>query len=987
MPEKIYKLQPNRTMHLRGFDDRGAAAAIHDATENSFRVSGVFRDAADFAVLMLYDADDFFGHPRLKYLPDFDFAGMRLEFDVHYAGLQCLDSDKYPWIDWPYLDVVRPDGTTERVRLFDHAEQVGGAYTAAIGTLWVTAANVEAGDRVRLWFLNYAFEYWASGGESADQVARELARMINAQDWQGGVAIEAEASANQLLVRAKKPGRDGNMIRLYTQASSPRLTLSPEVVQLSGGSSDATWRIRLDFSSLGLEQVRQMWLTFAPALADSGPYQATEWTATFTNWTVTGDNRELRVAGPGSVRVEESDPWCEYSGTGWGVEAGFYSRGFARRASQPGDAVEIAYHCQHQHDLYLGTSLGPDRGKWQVSLDGDPETELDCYLPDGPVVTRRLVRRGVPPGRHVVRVRLATGLAYFDFIEAAVPSDVPDPPAVWSNCCPATDWDTDHGYKLPPARLMWMLDKLGFRGPLNHYVGVFFWNQRVRVAGGVGKSVVQFTGRFEAGDQVFIKIGDQRVSKTVFQEDTLETIARHFAFAINAVQVGVWAEHSGPTLTIWSRAAGPQYVYPVSVEVERAGGSTGQASVESTDVSSAGIWMIDHTVRPKLNLAARAWHSDLFRECAARGREITVAYSMELLSPPDDPTGGQIWAARFASGVKVVTAIGFGTEGRALVRDATNTAPIRIKAPAHGYETGDLVTVYGVRGNTAANVSFCPIQVLDENWFALDGTQGNGEYVGGGEVVRNLRTTHCSFVERMLEYQKAVYRETAELMAQAGLRPRLQFGEFLWWFFSDGESMAYYDAETRAMAEAVLGRPLHVFRGPDDDPGVNGYADADFLRGRMVSHMRAIREHVREVYPDAEFELLLPLDVNYPRPVGRYQLGGQLNHYVNVAGQFTSPSTAPFDALKIEALDFGSGTRSTDLAREAIRWPWTRMEWPKHLVRYLVPLFNGGCPWQREYLDARDAGVAAVNLWAFDHLCLFGWPADEPEHSEQAWAV
>ena len=73
MPERINKLQPNRTLHLRGFDSLGAAAALHSATANSFEVSGVFRDPADFAVLLLHDMDNFYEHPRLKHLPDSDF--------------------------------------------------------------------------------------------------------------------------------------------------------------------------------------------------------------------------------------------------------------------------------------------------------------------------------------------------------------------------------------------------------------------------------------------------------------------------------------------------------------------------------------------------------------------------------------------------------------------------------------------------------------------------------------------------------------------------------------------------------------------------------------------------------------------------------------------------------------------------------------------------------------------------------------------------
>ena len=64
--ETIYKLQPNRTIHLQGFNDFGAAAALHSTSETGFTVCGVFRDAADFCVLVLWDRDDFFGHPRFS---------------------------------------------------------------------------------------------------------------------------------------------------------------------------------------------------------------------------------------------------------------------------------------------------------------------------------------------------------------------------------------------------------------------------------------------------------------------------------------------------------------------------------------------------------------------------------------------------------------------------------------------------------------------------------------------------------------------------------------------------------------------------------------------------------------------------------------------------------------------------------------------------------------------------------------------------------
>ena len=125
------------------------------------------------------------------------------------------------------------------------------------------------------------------------------------------------------------------MIRIYAVAKNARLRTSAPLAVFQGGSSDATWRVTLDFAALGVPQVRQMWLTFAPALANGTAMAATEWQATFSNWSLAGPEarRALAVAGPGSVRIEEDDSWCSYTGD-WATESGFYSGGYARRARQ-----------------------------------------------------------------------------------------------------------------------------------------------------------------------------------------------------------------------------------------------------------------------------------------------------------------------------------------------------------------------------------------------------------------------------------------------------------------------------------------------------------------------------------------------------------------------------------------------------------------------------------------------------------------------------
>jgi hypothetical protein len=132
MSERICKFQPDRTVSLRGFDSFAAAASIQSATPAGFNVSGTFRDPADFAVVVLYDADNVFEHPLIKYLPDFNLAGLTLSFDLLYTdGLQPIDSPKYNWIDWATLDCIRADGTTAQINLWDNAMLAGTAFPAA----------------------------------------------------------------------------------------------------------------------------------------------------------------------------------------------------------------------------------------------------------------------------------------------------------------------------------------------------------------------------------------------------------------------------------------------------------------------------------------------------------------------------------------------------------------------------------------------------------------------------------------------------------------------------------------------------------------------------------------------------------------------------------------------------------------------------------------------------------------------------------------
>ena len=1099
-PEEIYKLQPDRCLALRGFDSFASAAALHNATPNSFQVSGTFRDPADFAVLVLYDADNYFEHPSIKYLPDFDFTGLVLTFDLQYSdGVQPVDSPRYNWIDWATLDCSLAPGQSRaqaRVRLWDYATLTAGSFTPASGTFTLTAgpSGPQPGDQLTIWFENIAFSYTAppvtstvqyeffsagqgavhsitingrqyshtEGIESGADQANALIALINAgagdpdvgasggsvsnavlltarasapdatiliqasdgnapatlgvlslasaataiaaavnafpSPWQtsgGGLAVIATSSGANILFQAARygfanttgatvnwwagpsanswsdkfpgllpgdpiylngvaftvaavvsplqltlteapqqdlqgasflaprGGRDGNFFTLYSVAEPPagattvNLNTTTPTLSLTGGDSTATWNISLDFTALQIDQLRQCWLTFAPSLVNGAALSHTEWLATFTNWGVTGGaNLFLKTAGPGSVRIEENSGFCTYQGSGWSappgdVTGGFYSKYAAMVSKNAGDSVTIPYSCSLTHNLYIGTSLYSDRGTAAVVLDGVTLTPLNCNLQaDSAIVTRRILASAVAAGSHSVTITsTGSGPIYFDFLEAAVLSDWSPASNIFQKISPALDYDTDHTYKLSPARIMWIFDQLGFHGPVNEYMGVFWWNQRLPIGANVQQTVVTFSGNWVSGDAIFLNInGDPAagqpgftMGKSVFAGDTSQTIAIHFAAYLNETSTVAWASVNSNVLTITSRSPAPDYslvvaAYPAPILQS---GSTGSVVITVTQATSTyPVWTIDPTQQPVLNRAITDWHADFYAQCASRGLEVTTAGSMELVFPPSG------YAAYFPDGTPVTTAT-------------------------------DVSTSVGLLKSTQCAV--------------------------GGALV--------------IAYQKQFYEAVAALQLAAGLTPSVQFGEFLWWFFGNPQAapdgMAYYDAETAAAALTALGRPLQVFLTPNDDPSVNQGADATFLRNRLRDHIASIASDLRTSYPGISIEVLFPYDVNYPGPVvPGSEIGGQLNYFVNLPLEWEQQTTSGLDRIKIEALQFGTAFRSLDLANQAIDL-FPNFGWPRSALRYLTPIFGTFQAWQTETGLAFSANLNAVNLWAFDHLCLY----------------
>ena len=351
----------------------------------------------------------------------------------------------------------------------------------------------------------------------------------------------------------------------------------------------------------------------------------------------------------------------------------FWSQGRAIRAAAAGASVTIETHCQYTHDIYVGTRLDTTCGIVTATLDGGAPVTLDCYYPAATTSqTRRLLFSGVAAGQHKVVITLSGNknassqgwYFYFDFLECAVASDVPDPVATTTAVGVATDFDTDNTYKLSPQRLVWNIQKLGLLGEIDHYCGVFWWKQSVASNPSYPQCTVTFSGNWNDQDVVWLHIGGSAIGKTVFGgQDNSNTIARHFANFINAIFDGVWATAAGSVLTITSHSFGSVWQFHVYTELPASNTGSGQAAVTGDlQGGTYGVtWVIDPTQTPVLNRAFRDWNTDFFNQLKANNMSVVCSFSQELVQPPDNPAGGAVWVQRFPDGTAVETATGFGT--------------------------------------------------------------------------------------------------------------------------------------------------------------------------------------------------------------------------------------------------------------------------------------------------------------------------------------
>jgi hypothetical protein len=370
-----------------------------------------------------------------------------------------------------------------------------------------------------------------------------------------------------------------------------------------------------------------------------------EWQVRISNLTVTGD-RTLKVGGD-TPRIEESDGRCRYEGfwedyrygAGWPTQ--WWSLGHAKRCA-PNDAqdqrtVTIRYSYPREHDLYLGTWLGRDAGRIEMRIDGGAPAVHDLYLNDyNGLAAMKKLAAALPGGMHTVEIRAlfskhpsSTGYHfYFDYLWPLEPQDPPDPPKVYPDVSAAIDFDTDHGYKKPPAWHVWHLKQLGFMGHADVYMGVFWNNKRRRIEATYPNCTVSI-GAWQVDQPLWINLSGTTLYFSPGVGLAIEDIAAHLRAMINVTFPGVWSTSDGGSIHIRSRA--PSYTFSISTSPQL---SITQGTPPLDQPGAEGDWEMIDTISPVMTHGARNWIRDLAREFKQAGIDASFAFSMECYRPP-----------------------------------------------------------------------------------------------------------------------------------------------------------------------------------------------------------------------------------------------------------------------------------------------------------------------------------------------------------------
>ena len=927
MSEQIGKLTPDRDLQAY-FLTPSAIAALSSASSNGFSLSGKWRQQFDWAVVE-WNRDNVFEHPSLRNLPDGDLSGLTLSYQEERLGCIPFASSLYPVVDWHRvrLWVAEADGseTVHYVTLYDKAVPISGTVQPASATMTIVASP--GANRVGLAFSEEHYYFQGIGNETLSQVAAGIASAINTNGSTRFTATSSGASVtafcNGSSAELAITGSNGNRMMMYGFAENSIAVWQTPSAAFSGGGFPTKYQVTLNFGNLmgttdldntpklvPTTNVRKVRWTWAADLQNA-EYTQTEFQVAVSNWSVSGTNRLYSFSGPGSRRIEDDDTNAVYKGS-WQLQTGNYSGSKTHFTSSPGDSCTLAYSETSPHQIYLGLRRTGGAPLINITVDGGPVMQTMLTLAGEDVLIRYPLGT-FSAGSHTVTITHAGTDAqtlYFDFLEIAYPrSTLPDFTAN-SELALATDWDTYHSQSLPAERTAWLINKLGFTGRVNHYVGALWFYEIVRT----GTQYASLTVGFElaqpiannavvtfalATDQTSLTAGPYtEISHLVLLDDDSSTMAQAFAGLINAGSNLVWASANGSQLILTARAMGTagngigfklfstNTAFVVSQTSTALSGGVDGASFGLADDGPGGLnntltaatayWRTDLT-QPRLNRAARDWHAAYFAAIKNYGMDAVAAFSTELMNA--DPS------------------LSVGIAQR---------------------------------------------------------------YFDGTPVVLNTPSIQTNFSPTAQAYWTQVYLDVAGLQTSAGLVPYLQSGEVQWWYFPSTQvSMPFYDTYTQQQFTAKYGTSMQQIASNYSDP--NAYPnEVAFLPTLIGSYTAAIRWALQQAYPGARFEVLYPTDTN----------NTPLNSLINFPS--SDWTVENLTCLKTENFGFTGGydlvNCTLSMNTSAVKG------FPNSQRAHLVGVGDAWSAWLKEVDIAQSQGLESLVLFALDQYCLVGYP-------------
>lgn len=906
MAEYLDKLRPDRDLQCY-FQRPSAIAALSECSANGFTVSGSWREQFDWAVVE-WNRDNGFEHPALRNLPDGDLSGLQLSYEERRNNSIALDSTWFPTVPWPYLRIWAEDNGAERLYMVPlnlHATAVEDSGTGASATFELNGP-VTAGDYVELAWQDQHFTYLMYGGDTPESAVLGIANAINGANG----PMAAVADGNRItLTYATAAGANGNRVGVYGNVSGARTeSWTPWWQVLHGGMSPSTWRIDLDFANLTgyIDPVRTQLVPVPTRNVRK------------MRWTWSADLQ------PGNfTRTDFSVVVTNWTVTG--SNRRYFVAGPGSRRVED-NARELAYS---------GTWSEEARGNFSggsIRHTEESGASVQCTYEMAAGHTLYLGTRRAP-------------------------------------ACGAVSVQIDQN---PPIPVELELDEdVLVRVPLSELAGNTAHTVTVMHAGPSGSSFY-----FD-----FLEMAVRSEGLPVFPFDPRTTLATDWD-----------TDHSlalAPERTAWlirslgftgraNHYVGAMWWYELY--------QPGQQYAHAT-VTFSGTSEFSGTTELRLGPTVLS-HLNLIGDTAA---SIAKAFELKI---NEGSTG--VWAHSEA-GELTITARAMGTAGNGLEISATTNSQ-DFTAAVSGALSGGRDGTCRSELEPLPEAAWCtdteadpPLNRAAQDWHrsyfkalkgygievaaALSMELRHGDpaaaaglaqrYPNGQPVWLNTPALQTNFSPVTTAFWKRAFLALANVQAEAGLSPYLQFGEVQWWYFpAPSSGMPFYDDYTQSAFQTTYGRPMHVFLDAQEAPA-SFPNECAFLPGLIGAFTDAVIDYIRPTYPQARFEVLYAPDVN----------DATLTRVINLPAAYWSPGK--LTCFKTENFTY-TGSRDLNRARLSIQLP-AQLGFARNQSSHLVGVGEYTTPWLRECEIAKGEGVESVVLFALDQYCFIGYvPLAEP---------